>query len=75
MDVTIPYTFYPSALPHWIAWVLFVAAIAGGVGAGIARGQKRGWLSGAVAGVVGSAGFLLATTVLSMVIAFFTHDV
>lgn len=23
MDLTIPYTFYPIALPHWIAWVLF----------------------------------------------------
>ena len=26
MDLTIPYTFYPIALPHWIAWTLFVAS-------------------------------------------------
>jgi hypothetical protein len=24
MDLTVPYTFYPLALPHWIAWTLFL---------------------------------------------------
>lgn len=28
MDLTIPYTFYPIALPHWIAWALFVTVVA-----------------------------------------------
>jgi len=31
MDTTIPYTFYPIAVPHWIAWELFMTALAGGV--------------------------------------------
>jgi len=29
MDLTIPYTFYPTALPHWLAWVLFSLAVGG----------------------------------------------
>ncbi|MGH7535679.1 MAG: hypothetical protein ACREMG_08850 [Gemmatimonadales bacterium] len=28
MDLTIPYTFYPTALPGWISWMLFLAALA-----------------------------------------------
>ena len=75
MTLTIPYTFYPTALPHWIAWALFVSALAGGVAVAITRGQKRGWVSGAVAGFVSGAGFLLATMIVSMMITFFTHDV
>ena len=27
MDLTVPYTFYPTALPHWIAWMLFLLAM------------------------------------------------
>jgi hypothetical protein len=27
MDLTVPYTFYPLALPHWIAWTLFALAV------------------------------------------------
>jgi hypothetical protein len=30
MDLTIPYTFYPTAMPGWIAWVLFLMATLGG---------------------------------------------
>lgn len=29
MDLTIPYTFYPTALPHRLAWVLFSLAVGG----------------------------------------------
>jgi hypothetical protein len=33
MDLTVPYTFYPLALPHWIAWTLFaLAMLCGGAG-------------------------------------------
>jgi hypothetical protein len=46
MDLTIPYTFYPIALPHSIAWTLFLIALVGGVIVGVLRGQGRGWLSG-----------------------------
>ena len=31
MDLTVPYTFYPIALPRWSAWTLFGLALLGGV--------------------------------------------
>ena len=74
MDLTVPYTFYPSALPHWIAWTLFGVAVLGGTAIGIVRGLRRGWLRGLRAGVVGTLGLLAATMVASMVITFLVHD-
>ena len=73
MDLTIPYTFYPSALPHWIAWVLFSLAILSGTGAGILGGRGRGWVSGLRAGLIGGLGLLFLTMVASMFITFFLH--
>ncbi len=66
MDLTIPYTFYPLALPHWIAWVLFLLAVLGGLAIGAARGFRAGLLSAVV--------LLIATMLASMVITFFVHD-
>ncbi|HVD32240.1 MAG TPA: hypothetical protein VNC19_01590 [Gemmatimonadales bacterium] len=74
MDLTVPYTFYPLALPHWIAWTLFLFAMLGGAAVGMVRGRGRDWLSGILAGVVGTIGFLAATMIASMVITFFVHD-
>jgi hypothetical protein len=74
MDLTVPYTFYPIALPHWIAWTLFLLAMLGGAAVGMVRGRGRGRLSGILAGVVGTIGFLAATMIASMVITFFVHD-
>ena len=74
MDLTVPYTFYPIALPHWIAWTLFLLAMLGGAAVGTARGLGRGWLRGILAGVLGTIGFLAATMIASMVITFFVHD-
>jgi hypothetical protein len=74
MDLTIPYTFYPVALPHWMAWALFLAAIAAGACVGVVRGRGRGWMSGLRVGLAGPLGFLLLTILLSMVITFFLHD-
>ncbi|HKA42523.1 MAG TPA: hypothetical protein VKF40_11085 [Burkholderiales bacterium] len=74
IDLTIPYTFYPLALPHWIAWTLFLAATVGGAAIGVARGRARGWMSGLGAGLIGGVGFLVVTMVASMVITFFVHD-
>ena len=74
MDLTIPYTFYPLALPGWIAWALFLTATVGGVTIGIMRGQGGGWRTGLRAGVVGVVGLLFATMVASMIITFFVHD-
>ena len=74
VDLTIPYTFYPIALPHWVAWVLFLIAIAGGGVAGIARGRAGGLVRGIVAALIVGAGSLIGTVVASMVITFFVHD-
>lgn len=76
MDLTIPYTFYPIALPHWIAWLLFLLAMAGGVGAGVGvlKGRHRGWRSGLCAGSIGVVTLLAASMVVSMIITFFVHD-
>jgi hypothetical protein len=74
MDLTIPYTFYPIALPAWIAWTLFLTAMAGGIGVGVARGRGRGWIAGLRAGAAGVVGFLAATMIASMIAAFLVHD-
>ena len=74
MDLTIPYTFYPLALPHWIAWTLFLLALLGGAAVGLARGLAEGWLGGILTGMVGVIGLLAATMIASMVITFLMHD-
>lgn len=74
MDLTIPYTFYPLALPHWMAWALFSVALAGGAALGIGRGRVRGWLRGLSTALVAALGFLAVTMVAAMVITFFVHD-
>ena len=74
MDLTILYTFYPVALPHWIAWLLFTLATLGGIAAGVARGRMRGWIAGVAAGLLYGGAFLIVTILASMVITFFVHD-
>ena len=73
MDLTIPYTFYPVALPHWIAWTLFILAIVGGVAIGFMQGARHGWPSRLGVGIVGTVGCLVATVIVSMAITFFIH--
>jgi hypothetical protein len=74
MDLSVPYTFYPLALPHWMGWTLFLLAMLGGAAVGIARGRGLGWLRGILAGVFGAIGLLAATMIASMMITFFVHD-
>jgi hypothetical protein len=74
MDLTIPYTFYPVALPHWIAWTLFTLAILGGGAVGLSQRFRHGWLRAAGAAIVGTLGCLFVTVIASMVITFFVHD-
>jgi hypothetical protein len=74
LDLTLPYTFYPLALPHWMAWGLFLLATLGGAAVGVARGRGRGWLIGMRAGMLGAVALLVVTMVGSMVITFFVHD-
>ena len=75
MDLTVPYTFYPAALPHWIAWSLILAAIAGGAFVGVQRARRASIASGLLVGLAAGAGLLVATMVASMVITFFVHDI
>jgi hypothetical protein len=74
MDLTIPYTFYPLALPHWIAWTLFCTAMLGGAGAGVLAGRRRGLASGLRSGLLSGVVLLFLTMIASMVITFFVHD-
>ena len=74
MDLTVPYTFYPIALPHRIAWLLFLLALSGGLALGVARGLRSGWIGGIRAGVLAGAGLLAASMIAGMVITFFVHD-
>lgn len=74
MELTIPYTFYPVALPHWIAWTLFIVAIVGGVTVGFMQAARLGWPRRVGAGIAGTIVCLLATVMASMVITFFLHD-
>ena len=74
MDLTIPYTFYPLALPHWIAWALFSAAIVGAACVGVVARRRGSWARGVGYGLVGGAVLLFLTMVASMVITFFVHD-
>ena len=73
MDLAIPYTFYPIALPHWMAWALFLLAMLGGVATGVARGRVRGGMRGVGAGLVGGGGLLFATLLESLFITFFVR--
>jgi hypothetical protein len=75
MDLTVPYTFYPIALPHWIAWTLFLLAMLCGTAIGIIQAARRGVLLGVGVGALGTLGSLAATMVASMVITFFLHDI
>jgi hypothetical protein len=74
MDLTIPYTFYPLALPGWIAWILFLIAIAGGAWIALATSRRQGWRLGIVFGVIGLLGLIAVTMVASMIITFVVYD-
>jgi len=74
MDLTIPYTFYPTALPHGLAWGLFGVAILGALAASVEIGRvKRPWV-GLLVFVPVLLGLLVVTIVGGMVITFFIHD-
>jgi hypothetical protein len=74
MDLTIPYTFYPIALPHWIAWVFFSAALLGAVATGVLGARRGGWARGLRAGAIAGTVLLVASMMASMVVTFFVHD-
>jgi hypothetical protein len=75
MDLTIPYTFYPLALPHWIAWALFSIATGSGAAVGLVRARTRGWPGGLSIGFAAWLVFLFLSVLASMVITFFVHDI
>ena len=74
MDLTIPYTFYPTALPHWLAWNLFGVALLGALTAAVVVARvKRLWVGVLVFFPI-LLGLLVITIVASMVLTFFIHD-
>jgi len=74
MDLTIPYTFYPSAMPHRLAWLLFLLAIGTPliVCATIAA-SKRTRLS-LILFFPLLVAFVIISMVCGMIITFFTHN-
>ena len=72
MDYTIPYTFYPSALPHGLSWGLFALAVIGSllVASIAARKRKPQRL---LLFIPIFLVFLMITIGISMVITFFIH--
>ena len=74
MDLTIPYTFYPTALPHWLAWNLFGVALLGALAAAVVVARvKRLWV-GVLVFFPMLFGLLVVTIIASMVLTFFIHD-
>ena len=75
MDLSIPYTFYPSALPASLVWVLFLAALLCAFNIGLLLGRMRNTVVGFLAAIAAFPLFLIISVVISMVIMFFIHDV
>ena len=74
MDLTLPYTLYPSVLPHWIAWGFFLIGIIGAIGVSVMIARVRKPWVGLVAFLPVLIGLLILTVVCSMVVAFFVHQ-
>jgi len=66
MDLTIPYTFYPIALPHWIAWIFFSAVLLGAAMAAVLGARRGGWSRGLRAGAIAGAALLVASMIGSI---------
>ncbi len=75
MNFAIPYTFYPSALPDWISWMLFGSVIAGSVFGSWILSRFRSPTYGILALLPLILVLLLLSTLLSAVIMFFIHGV
>ena len=74
MDLTIPYTFYPPALPHGVAWGLFALAVLSAFATSFVVARvKRPWV-GLLLFVPLLLGLLIATVVCSIVITFLLHN-
>lgn len=75
MDWSIPQTFYPSALPGPVTWALFLLALSVAGGASWMTARRRGWkIALLLLGPI-TACTVFASMIVSMVLAFFVHDV
>ena len=74
MDLTIPYTFYPSALPHRLAWVLFSLAVGGSLIVCVAIAADKKTRLSVLLFFPLLVAFLIVSIVCSVVIMFFTHN-
>lgn len=71
MDLSIPYTFYPTALPEWISWMLFGSVIAGSIFGTLIISKFRSPIYGALAMFPLTLVLLILSSILSAVIMFF----
>lgn len=74
MDWTIPYTFYPTALPNWLAWVLFAAAILSGIARARVVLRRSNWTRAIGAGVAVATLALMTSVVVSAMATFLFFD-
>lgn len=74
MDLTLPYTLYPTVLPHTISWLLFIlAVIATLLTTGFMKKQRHLGLRILLFFPV-LIGYLFVSMLCGMVITFFIHD-
>ncbi len=71
VDLTIPYTLYPTALPHTLAWALFVAAIAGAAFVSCVIARVRGLKSAILLFLPVFCVLLVLTIMLSVIYMLF----
>ena len=75
MDLTIPHTLYPSALPAAIAWCLFLAAVVGASAASAMFVRAKRPVVAAVVFFPVLLALLVFSVIVSVVITFFLHDI
>jgi hypothetical protein len=75
MDLTIPYTFYPMALPAPWVWGLFLGAIAVTAVLTWRIARRRSTKQALLLLVPILLGSLVVSSAWGMIITFFTHDI
>ena len=74
MELTIPYTLYPYALPHWLAWVLFSLSIGGSFIVSVMITARKKTRLSVLLFFPLLAVSLIVSIVCSVAIMFFIHD-
>ena len=75
MDLTIPYTLYPTALPHTLAWGLFTAAFVSTGFVSYVIGKRRSLKSAILLFLPVFFAFLVLSILLAVIYMLFGHNV